>query len=120
MSVSSHESSEIREISCSLTMSNETLSIIPFKSSDLNILGLEQQNFEYTFCFSLYLVILIFVFVLLYFCVQETNEPFDGGEISDEDIFENALIVQIEETEKVDFFILKENTGDKCNLCTEV
>ena len=81
---------------------------------------MEQQIFEYTFCFSLYLVILILVFGLLCFCVRETNEPFHGAEISDEELFEDALIVQIEESEKVDFFILKENIGEKCNLCTDV
>ena len=101
-------------------MSNETLSKNSFTFSDLNIFGLEQQNFEYLFCFSIYLVVLILVFGLLYFCVTETDEPFDGGEISNEEIFEDALMVQIEESEKVDFFILKENIGEKCNLCTEV
>ena len=101
-------------------MSNETLSKNSFTFSDLNIFGLEQQNFEYLFCFSIYLVVLILVFGLLYFCVKETDDLFEGAEISNEDIFDDAIIVQIEEPEKVDFFILKENIGDKCNLCTEV
>ena len=60
------------------------------------------------------------LFGLLYFCVKETDDLFEGAEISNEDIFDDAIIVQIEEPEKVDFFILKENIGDKCNLCTEV
>ena len=99
-------------------MSNETLSITSsFKFSDLNIFGLEQQSFEYTFCFSLYLVILILVFGVLYFCVLETNEPFHVG---DEEPFEDVLIVLIEQSEKMEFFILKENVGEKCNLCVEV
>ena len=101
-------------------MYNETLSIDSFKLSDLNIFGLENQSFEYTFCFSLYLLALIFVFGFLYYIVKEKDEPFHGDEVSQEEIFEDALIVQIEDKEKVEFFILKENIGEKCNLCTEV
>ena len=105
-------------------MSNETLSKNSFTLSDLNVFGLEDHSFQYTFWFSLYLVVVILAFGLLFLhtCVKESDEPFLGGvgEISDEEIFEDAILVLIEETEKRDFFFLKENIGEKCNLCVHV